>query len=145
MLQGTVRLNCTVYSYVVYSLQSTAREAVDSLLSCRIYHNSKKFSALSVPQINGTSSLKQLKRGKDFGRIVAFVFLSQKLKMGDSNWKRLLKSQHADLEKLEAMDAELNDAKIAADIENALRKTKINSSHSYTSSTRRSQHVQNGG
>ena len=145
MLQGTVRLNCTVYSYVVYSLQSTARKAVDSLLSCRIYHNSKKFSALSVPQINGTSSLKQLKRGKDFGRIVAFVFLSQKLKMGDSNWKRLLKSQHADLEKLEAMDAELNDAKIAADIENALRKTKINSSHSYTSSTRRSQHVQNGG
>lgn len=65
--------------------------------------------------------------------------------MGDSNWKKLLKSQHADLEKLEAMDAELNDAKIAADIENALRKTKIGSSHSYTSSTRRSQHAHIGG
>jgi hypothetical protein len=65
--------------------------------------------------------------------------------MADSNWKKLLKSQHADLEKLEAMDAELNDAKIAADIENALRKTKINSSHSYNSSARRSQHVPIGG
>ena len=39
--------------------------------------------------------------------------------MGDSSWKTLLKSQHADLEKLEAMDAQLNDVKIAADIENA--------------------------
>lgn len=64
--------------------------------------------------------------------------------MGDSNWKKLLKSQHADLEKLEAMDAELNDAKIAADIENALRKTKISSLHTHSSSTRRSQQVQIG-
>ena len=49
--------------------------------------------------------------------------------MSESNWKKLLKSQHADLEKLEAMDADLIDDKIAADIENALRRTKINSSY----------------
>lgn len=64
--------------------------------------------------------------------------------MGDSNWKKLLKSQHADLEKLEAMDAELNDDKIAVDIENALRRTKISSSYSNNVSARRSHVPEHG-
>jgi hypothetical protein len=64
--------------------------------------------------------------------------------MGDSNWKKLLKSQHADLEKLEAMDAELNDDKIAADIENALRRTKISSSYSNNVIARRSHVAEHG-
>ena len=64
--------------------------------------------------------------------------------MGDSSWKTLLKSQHADLEKLEAMDAQLNDVKIAADIENALRKTRISSSFAPNHSNRRSQHFDRG-
>lgn len=40
----------------------------------------------------------------------------------------MLKSQHDDLEKMEALDAELNDVKIAEDIEKALKKTKLPSS-----------------
>jgi hypothetical protein len=47
--------------------------------------------------------------------------------MAEGSWKSMLKAQHADLEKLEAMDAELNDEKIAADIEKALKKTKLGS------------------
>lgn len=62
-----------------------------------------------------------------------------------SNWKNMLKSQHADLEKLEAMNAELNNDRITADIDKALKKTKISSYSSNSSnSTRRSQVMDNG-
>ena len=60
--------------------------------------------------------------------------------MGDSNWQRMLKSQHDDLEKMEALDAELNDVKIAEDIEKALKKTKLPSSYSSNGSHRQAQH-----
>jgi hypothetical protein len=38
------------------------------------------------------------------------------------DWQDLLRAQHGDLEKLEAMDAELNDEKISADIDKVLKK-----------------------
>ena len=56
----------------------------------------------------------------------------------------MLKSQHADLEKLEAMDAELNDVKIAEDIEKALKKTRLPSSYTSNSATRRLQQSEAG-
>ena len=42
--------------------------------------------------------------------------------MASENWKDVLKSQHADLERLEAMDAALNDDAIADDIDKILKR-----------------------
>jgi hypothetical protein len=57
--------------------------------------------------------------------------------MTDSNWKNMLKAQQADLDKLEAQDAELNDDKVSLEIEKALKKTKLDSYPS--TSSRRSE------
>lgn len=48
--------------------------------------------------------------------------------MASENWKEVLKSQHADLERLEAMDAAISDATIADDIDKILNR---NSAKSY--------------
>jgi hypothetical protein len=54
--------------------------------------------------------------------------------MSDGNWKDLIRAQHADLEKLEALDAELNDDRITTDIDKVLKKTNRIGSFSGTSS-----------
>lgn len=43
--------------------------------------------------------------------------------MSSTNWKDVLKSQHEDLQRLEAMDAALNDDQITADIDRAIKKS----------------------
>ena len=77
---------------------------------------------------------------------VSTITLSQLLaeNMGDSSWQRMLKSQHDDLEKMEALDAELNDVKIAEDIEKALKKSKLPLSFSSSNSRRQAQHSISG-
>lgn len=53
--------------------------------------------------------------------------------MASETWKEVLKSQHADLEKLEAMDAALNENAIADDIDRILRRPNAASSARHTS------------
>jgi hypothetical protein len=62
--------------------------------------------------------------------------------MTDSNWKNMLKAQQADLDKLEAQDAELNNDKVSLEIEKALKKTKLGSCPS--TSSRRSENYTEG-
>jgi hypothetical protein len=54
--------------------------------------------------------------------------------MSSTNWKDVLKSQHEDLQRLEAMDAALNDDQITADIDRAIKKSTYTGSYTSTTS-----------